>query len=93
MSHTAPVSDQADRDFSQASLPANLKIALLTYSTKPRGSVIHTLELASALHHLGNEVCVYALDKDGTGFDYPLNCNYQLVPARSAPAGIDALIQ
>ncbi|MGF1535465.1 MAG: MSMEG_0565 family glycosyltransferase, partial [Elainellaceae cyanobacterium] len=44
-----------------------LRIALLTYSTKPRGSVIHTLELAAALTALGHQVSVYALDK-GTGF-------------------------
>jgi glycosyltransferase-like protein len=71
----------------------SLRIALLTYSTKPRGSVIHTLELAEALHRLGHTVCVYALDKDGVGFDFPLSCNYQLIPARSAPAQIDQLIR
>ncbi|UBF26894.1 MSMEG_0565 family glycosyltransferase [Kovacikia minuta CCNUW1] len=72
---------------------AKLRIALFTYSTKPRGSVVHTLELAEALHALGQEVCVYALDKDGTGFDRPLACHYKLVPAKPAPCGIDALIQ
>ncbi|SRR5579883_913401 len=70
-----------------------LSIALLTYSTKLRGSVVHTLELAEALYAIGHHVCVYALDKDGTGFDRPLTCDYQLVPAQAAPAGIDALIQ
>ena len=76
-----------------SSPPARLKIALLTYSTKPRGSVIHTLELAEALHELGHQVCVYALDKDGQGFDYPISCNYELIPARPAPIELDALIQ
>ncbi|NJN88300.1 MAG: glycosyltransferase, partial [Leptolyngbyaceae cyanobacterium SL_7_1] len=70
-----------------------LSIALFTYSTKPRGSVIHTLELAEALHHLGHQVCVYALDKDGTGFDYALSCDYQPVPAYPAPSNTDQLIQ
>lgn len=70
-----------------------MRIALLTYSTKPRGSVIHTLELAQALHDLGNDVCVYALDKDGTGFDYPLSCHYELISAQAAPSEIDRLIQ
>ena len=74
-------------------LPTALNIALLTYSTKPRGSVIHTLELAEALQALGHQVCVYALDKDGTGFNRPLSCNYQLVPTQPALAGTDALIQ
>ncbi|MBD2096449.1 MSMEG_0565 family glycosyltransferase [Trichocoleus sp. FACHB-591] len=93
MSSSALITDRTEPNFSQTSPSANFKIALLTYSTKPRGSVIHTLELAEALHHLSNEVCVYALDKDGTGFDYPLTCNYQLVPAQSALADMDALIQ
>ena len=32
-----------------------LKIALFTYSTKPRGGVIHTIELAEALQNLGQK--------------------------------------
>jgi glycosyltransferase-like protein len=70
-----------------------LRIALFTYSTKPRGSVIHTLELAEALHQLGHSVCVYTLDKEGQGFDFPLSCSYCLIPAQQAPSEIDALIQ
>jgi glycosyltransferase-like protein len=73
--------------------PDRLRIALFTYSTKPRGGVIHTLELANALHALGYFVTVYALDKDGQGFDFPLNCQCVLVPARSAPTNTDALIR
>lgn len=69
-----------------------LRIALLTYSTKPRGSVIHTLELAEALHSQGHDVCVYALDKDGLGFDRSLACDVKLVPAQPAPHNIDDLI-
>ncbi len=74
----------------QSSSP--LQIALFVYSTKPRGSVIHTLALANALYSLGHAVCVYALDKDGQGFDYPLQCASQLVPAQPAPPSTDALI-
>lgn len=70
-----------------------MKIALLTYSTKPRGSVVHTWELATALHELGHSVCVYALDKDGSGCDRSLPCPVQLIPAGPAPADIDALIR
>ncbi|MEO1592747.1 MAG: MSMEG_0565 family glycosyltransferase, partial [Cyanobacteria bacterium J06632_22] len=44
-----------------------LRIALLTYSTKPRGSVIHPLDLAEALAELGHHPHVFALDKDGAG--------------------------
>ncbi|MBW4582706.1 MAG: MSMEG_0565 family glycosyltransferase [Tildeniella nuda ZEHNDER 1965/U140] len=70
-----------------------LRIALLTYSTKLRGSVVHTLELAEALHAIGHQVCIYALDKDGMGFDRPLACAHTLITAQHAPDGIDALIK
>ena len=79
-----------------------LRIALFTYSTKPRGGVIHTLELAEALQASGQEVCVYALDKDNIGFHRPLNCPSKLVPTQPlpnhllnkiAPKPVDALIQ
>jgi glycosyltransferase-like protein len=69
------------------------RISLLTYSTKPRGSVIHTLELAEALQALGHRVCVYALDKDGSGFHRELSCDYELVPAHPVSGGIDDLIR
>ena len=76
-----------------------LKISLLTYATKLRGSVVHTLELATALTELGHQVCIYALDKDGQGFDRAVPAKVQLVPARPPPAGLspdqatDALIR
>ena len=69
-----------------------MKIALFTYSTKPRGSVIHTLELAEALIQLGHEVWVYALSKDGSSFDRPFSGHTCLVPAQPAPVEMDALI-
>lgn len=70
-----------------------LNIALLTYSTQPRGSVVHTWELAEALTHLGQSVRIYALDKTGAGCDRPLASDLRLIPARPAPADIDQLIQ
>jgi glycosyltransferase-like protein len=70
-----------------------MKVALLTYSTKPRGSVIHTLELATALAELGHQVAVFALDKDGSGFEQNFPFEVRLVPAGSAPGRIDGLIQ
>jgi glycosyltransferase-like protein len=69
-----------------------MKIAFFTYSTKPRGSVIHTLELAEALTQLDHEVWVYALSKDGSRFDRPFSGHTCLVPAQPAPVEMDALI-
>jgi glycosyltransferase-like protein len=39
----------------------SLKIALFTYSTKPRGGVVHTLNLGENLAKLGHLVHIYAL--------------------------------
>lgn len=36
-----------------------LRIALLTHSVNPRGGVVHTLELAKALHQAGQRVTVF----------------------------------
>ncbi|MGG6293956.1 MSMEG_0565 family glycosyltransferase [Leptolyngbya sp. AN02str] len=70
-----------------------LRIALLTYATKPRGSVIHCLELADALHALGHYVCIFALDKDGVGFHRATQCQVTLIPALPAPQEIGEVIR
>ncbi|MGB3519360.1 MAG: MSMEG_0565 family glycosyltransferase [Elainellaceae cyanobacterium] len=70
-----------------------MRIALLTYSTKPRGSVIHTVELAEALTALGQDVCIFALDKGDGELYRAIACDYQLVPSQPAPPTIDRLIQ
>ncbi len=72
---------------------SSLRIALLTYSTKPRGSVIHTLELANALQILGHQPCVFALDKAGQGFHRRVACQTCAVPADSCGGDIDGLIK
>ncbi|MBI3215048.1 MAG: MSMEG_0565 family glycosyltransferase [Mycobacterium sp.] len=46
-----------------------MKVALATYSTKPRGGVVHTLNLAEALAAQSVEVDVWSLARQGdTGF-------------------------
>ncbi|MFI9382522.1 MSMEG_0565 family glycosyltransferase [Kutzneria sp. NPDC052558] len=42
-----------------------MRIALLTYSSKPRGGVVHTLALAEALAALGQDVTVWTLGRGG----------------------------
>ncbi|MEU6641810.1 MSMEG_0565 family glycosyltransferase [Saccharomonospora sp. NPDC046836] len=44
-----------------------MKIALLSYSTKPRGGVVHTLALAEALAATGADVTVWTLGRGGDG--------------------------
>ncbi|QWC85221.1 MSMEG_0565 family glycosyltransferase [Nocardioidaceae bacterium] len=51
-----------------------MRIALLTYSTRPRGGVVHTLHLAEALTRLGHEVHVWTLGRGGdAGFFRPVD--------------------
>jgi glycosyltransferase-like protein len=42
-----------------------LSIAILSYSTKPRGGVVHTLCLAEALAAIGQQVTVWTLGRGG----------------------------
>lgn len=42
-----------------------MRVALLTYSTRPRGGVVHTLALAEALAALGVSVDVWTLGRGG----------------------------
>src|ERR1700730_12579314 len=42
-----------------------MNVHLVTYSTRPRGGVVHTLALAEALADLGNEVTVWSLARGG----------------------------
>ena len=60
-------------------------VALLTYSTKPRGGVVHTLALAEALHDAGVPVRVVALGDPAAGFFRPVR-----VPTTFAPGPADA---
>jgi len=56
-------------------------VALLTYSVKPRGGVVHTLALAEALHADGYAVRVFALGDPGAGFYRTVRAPVTIVPA------------
>ena len=56
-------------------------VALLTYSVKPRGGVVHTLHLAEALHAAGYPVRVVALGDPEEGFFRPVQAPFTIVPA------------
>jgi glycosyltransferase-like protein len=68
-------------------------VALFTYSTLPRGSVVHASYLADALHDAGCEVTLYALDKDRRGFFRPLRARLELVAASEAPTSTAELVR
>ena len=54
-------------------------VALLTYSTKPRGGVVHTLNLAESLARLGLSVHVYSLSS-GENFFRQVGVPHTLIP-------------
>ena len=68
-----------------------LRIALLTYSTRPRGGVVHTLHLAEALAALGHDVHVWTLGRGGdAGFFRPVDASVAIhaVPFPDLPGDV-----
>ena len=61
-----------------------LRIALLTHSVNPRGGVVHTLELANALHDRGHQVTVLAPARPGQTLFRTPRCAVELVPLDAA---------
>lgn len=65
---------------------APLSIALFTYSTRPRGGVVHTLQLGEALVALGQRVHLFALEKPGrSGFFRPTDLPASFIPVDERP--------
>ncbi|MFD5750488.1 MSMEG_0565 family glycosyltransferase [Streptomyces sp. NPDC127033] len=67
-----------------------MKIALLSYSTKPRGGVVHTLALAEALAAAGEDVTVWSLGRGGdSGFFRSVDpaVRVRIVPFPDGPPG------
>lgn len=56
------------------------RIALLSYSTKPRGGVVHTLSLAEAMHDAGMQVQIVSLGDAEKGFFRPVRAPWHLIP-------------
>ncbi|CAB4932272.1 MAG: MSMEG_0565 family glycosyltransferase [Actinobacteria bacterium] len=65
-----------------------MRVALLTYSTKPRGGVVHTLALAEAMARAGHDVHVWSLGRGGDqAFFRPVDpaVTLRLVPFPDVP--------
>jgi glycosyltransferase-like protein len=59
----------------------NPRLALVTYSTKPRGGVVHTLSLAEELHRQGYPVQLVAMGDPEQGFFRPTAVPHTVLPA------------
>lgn len=62
-----------------------MRIRLVTYSTKPRGGVVHALCLAEALTERGHDVELWALSADGAAFFRAPRAEVRLVPVDRRP--------
>jgi len=69
-----------------------LRIGLLTHSVNPRGGVVHTLELAHALHDAGHDVTVMAPATPGQRFFRPVRCATHLVPVQPMPSDMVQMV-
>lgn len=69
-----------------------LQIGLLTYSVNPRGGVVHTLELASALSAQGHDVTVFAPATNGETLFRTPPCRVAYAPVLGLQAGTVALV-
>lgn len=56
-------------------------VALVTYSTRPRGGVVHTLHLAEALTAIGRPVRIFGLGDPDVGFFRPVDAPVTIIPA------------
>ena len=74
------------------SLERPLRIGMLTHSTNPRGGVVHTVELAHALHDAGHDVTVMAPAVPGQRFFRPMRCRTELIPVAPAPRDMVAMV-
>jgi len=69
-------------------MPERLHIGLLTHSVNPRGGVVHTLELADALHGRGHRVTVFAPALAGQEMFRTTRCELELVPVPERAASV-----
>ena len=79
-------------DFNALLASGPLRIGLMTHSLNPRGGVVHTLELAHALHDAGHTVTVMAPALPGQQFFRPVRCHTELVPVTHTPTDMTEMV-
>lgn len=67
-------------------------VALVTYSTRPRGGVAHTLALGEAMHALGQDVLIVGLGDPVAGFFRPVQAPTHIVPAPAVTGDLEAKV-
>jgi glycosyltransferase-like protein len=70
-----------------------VRIAMLTYSVKPRGGVVHALEVSEALARRGHDVELFALAREGESLYRPTHVPVNIVRHVPLEAPFDERIQ
>lgn len=70
-----------------------LRIALFTHSVNPRGGVVHTLELARALHDTGHRVTIFAPSVDGAAMFRASPCRIVLAHVAANASDTVSMVQ
>ncbi|HET6550861.1 MAG TPA: MSMEG_0565 family glycosyltransferase [Solirubrobacter sp.] len=70
-----------------------MRIAMLTYSVKPRGGVVHAVEVSEALARRGHHVELFALAREGETLYRPTHVPLNLVRHAPIDAPFDERIQ
>jgi len=70
-----------------------IRIGMLTHSTNPRGGVVHAMELSEALHELGADVTLLAVDEPGKVFSRPLQCESRVLPITTVQANLKSRVK
>lgn len=64
-------------------------VAMVTFSTRPRGGAVHTLHLAESLMSQGQPVHVFALGNPDEGFFRPTSVPFTICPAPQSDGSLE----
>lgn len=66
-----------------------IRVALVTFSTRPRGGCVHTLHLAEALERMNHPVHVFALGDPDQGFFRPTPVSFTIAQAPPSTGSLE----
>lgn len=65
------------------------RVAMVTYSSKPRGGVVHAVELSEAVHARGGSVQLFGLGDPDEGFYRSVRAPHTLFPAPGSDGSLE----
>lgn len=69
------------------------RVAIVTYTTRPRGGMVHALNLAESCHRLGQPVHLFALGNPGEGFFRTTAAPHTIYPAPEAGGTLEQRVR